>query len=290
MFQTVAAALILVLSGAVVFLTIRLRLKTSQHDARLKLLSQLSEENRTLLGILFHDLGTPLTVLEFAVRRMQSESLHNDDPVKLEKNIQKMLQALSFMRDILNKVKSLQEVRSGKKPLNLENVDPVAVAKEVALLFEDRLNEKNLEIRIESFLDADSTIWADRALLKNEVLANLISNAIKFSPQNRIIEISFLREDDKHVLIQVRDYGIGIPWDLIPRLFDFNAKTTRLGTNDEEGTGFGLPLAKTCTQLMCGSIDVESYTYEAGISGPGTAFNLRFLTGNGTSSSLKNAA
>jgi signal transduction histidine kinase len=246
------------------------------------LLSQLSEENRALLGILFHDLGTPLTVLEFAVRRLQGETKVEGDQIRFEKNISKMLQALSLMREILNKVKSLQEVRSGKKPLNLESVDPVAVTKEVIELFEERLSEKNLEIRVESYLQENCSIQADRTLLKHEVLANLISNAIKFSPENRIIEVCLLHEDANHVLIQIRDYGIGIPWDLMPRIFDFNAKTTRLGTNDEEGTGFGLPLVKTCTQLMSGSIDVESFSYEAGVSGSGTSFNLRFLTSNST--------
>jgi signal transduction histidine kinase len=278
MFEFVAVALILLLSGAVVFLIKRLRKMSSQHDDRLALLSQLSEENRALLSILFHDLGTPLTVLEFAARRIQSETKVEDDPIRFEKNIQKMLQALSLMRELLSKVKSLQEVRSGKKPLNLEGVDPVAVTKEVIELFEERLLEKHLEIRLESYLEENCAIQADRTLLKHEVLANLISNAIKFSPENRIIEIYLLREDKNHVLIQIRDYGIGIPWDLMPRIFDFNAKTTRLGTKDEVGTGFGLPLVKTCTLLMSGSIDVETFSYEAGVSGPGTSFNLRFLT------------
>ncbi len=280
-----ATSLILVLLSTITLLVMRLKKKTAQHNSQLGLLKQLSEENRALVGILFHDLSTPISVLEFAVRRMQSETNVGTDPIRFERNIQKILQSLALMRDILSKVKSLQEVRTGKRVLNLETVDPVQVTRELVDMYDDRLKEKNLEIHIESYLDKDSTIQADRTLLKNEVLSNLISNAIKFSPRNRIIEVSFLRENEQHVLIQIRDYGIGIPREMISKIFDYNAKTNRLGTNDEIGTGFGLPLAKTCTQLMCGSIDVESYTYQEGISGPGTAFSLRFLAGQATASS-----
>jgi len=285
MIPTAAISIIFMLLSTVVYLMYRLRKKTSQYNSQLGLLSQLSEENRTLIGILFHDLSTPISVLEFAVRRLKNETQAIQDPIRFDRSIQKILQSLSLMRDILSKVKSLQEVRTGKRPLSLEMVNPVEVTRELADMFEDRLKEKNLEIHIESYLEENSMIQADRTLLKNEVLSNLLSNAIKFSPRNRIIEVSFIREDEQHILIQIRDYGIGIPGDLIPKIFDYTAKTSRLGTNDETGTGFGLPLAKTCTQLMCGSIDVESYTYEPGVSGPGTAFNLRFLIGHASGSS-----
>lgn len=285
MFLQMALLLILVLSTSLLLLVRRLKKKTAQHDSQLELLKQLSEENRALVGILFHDLSTPISVLEFAVRRLENETSVGADPIRFDRNIRKILQALAQMRDILGKVKSLQEVRTGKRALNLETVDPVEVTRELIEIFDDRLKEKNLTIHIETFLHENCTIQADRTLLKNEVLSNLLSNAIKFSPDNRIIEISFMQEDVEHVLIQIRDYGIGIPRDLIPKIFDYSAKTNRLGTHDESGTGFGLPLAKTCTQLMCGSIDVESYTYQAGISGPGTAFNLRFLSSQVTTPS-----
>ncbi len=278
--EILAVGLILTLVTAVVFLSLRLKQKAFQHDSQLSLLNKLSEENRTLISILFHDLGTPLSVLEFAIQKLRKENVTVEDPVRYERNLQKITQSLGVMRDVLGKVKTLQEIRNGKKSIRLESVDPVAVTEELVQLFEDRLIEKKIDIRIDSYLDEKKTIQADRALLKNEVLANLISNAIKFSPTNRIIEISFIRENDHQTLIQIRDYGIGIPDDLLPKLFDFNGQTHRPGTQDEDGTGFGLPLAKTVTQLMSGSIEVLSHTYEPGISSSGTAFNLRFLTGD----------
>jgi signal transduction histidine kinase len=283
MMLIVLACVMMALLSTIVFLTLRLKQRTFQHDSQLALLRKLSEENRTLVSILFHDLGTPLSVLEFAIQKLKRDNAQAEDPKRSEKTIEKISQSMSVMRDVLAKVKALQEIRSGKKNLNLESVDPVAVTQEIVQLFEDRLTEKKIDIRIDSYLDGKNTIKADRALLKNEVLANVISNAIKFSPENRIIEISFIRENEHQTLIQVRDYGIGIPTDLIPKLFDFNEQTSRPGTAAESGTGFGLPLAKTCTQLMLGSIDVESvesHTYEPGVSSSGTAFNLRFLTDN----------
>ncbi len=280
MMEISAVALIFTLSAIVTYLAFHFKRKSDLYDRQLKNLGQMSEENRALLSILFHDLGTPLSVLEFSARRL-AKTTHegSEDSSVREKDIQKIQQSLSYMKDVLGKVRSLQEVRSGKRNLNLESVNPVEITKELIALLEDRLNEKNISIQIESYLGDHDTVQADRALLKNEVLANILSNAIKFSPRNRIIEIVFLRENDNDTLIQVRDFGIGIPGEMIPRLFDYTAKTSRRGTENEAGTGFGLPLAKTCTQLMSGTIEVESFTYEPGISGSGTAFNLRFKSG-----------
>jgi signal transduction histidine kinase len=151
-------------------------------------------------------------------------------------------------------VRKLQESRHGKQALLLEPLDPVQIVGELKLLFEDQLIEKNLELRIESFLSERQLLLADRSLLKTEVLANLISNAIKFSPPNRHIDMYFLTEEDQ-IVIYLRDYGIGIPQEFIPRLFEVRSGTQRPGTLGEKGSGLGLSLAKTCVQMMDGSIE-----------------------------------
>lgn len=250
----------------------------SEVQSRLKAVTALSEEDRVLLGILFHDLATPISVIEFVATRYKPGVIERVDVQTLDKSYGKLQRALTSIREIVTKVKVLQELRSGKRSLVLEPVDPVEVTHEVVELYEDQLNEKNLQINIESYLNDKKWIQADRALLKNEILANIISNAIKFSPGNRLIDICFVHDDDKHVMIQIRDYGIGIPKEMMGNIFEFSKRTTRKGTKNEPGSGLGLPLAKTCVQMMAGSIDVESYAYEKGVSGPGTSFTLRFQT------------
>lgn len=231
-------------------------------------------QNNAILGVVIHDLSTPLTVVEMMSRILDPmRDFAVEDRVKAHR---KVLLALTNIRDIIKKVKLLEELRLGKRTLSLESVDPTETLKELKTMLEDRLKEKSLELSISSHLPLGLKIKADRTLLLSCVIGNVVTNAIKFSPKNRIIEVDLLQYDEKYVLIHVRDYGIGIPKDMIQNLFDFSKKTNRPGTDNETGSGLGLPLAKFCTSLMGGDIYVESYLYEKGISGSGTSVSMKF--------------
>lgn len=91
------------------------------------------------------------------------------------------------------------------------------------------------------------------------MLANLISNAIKFSHQNSQICIDIETENDE-VALKIKDHGKGIPDDLISKIFNRNESTTRPGTKNEQGTGFGLPIVKQYLDLYQARIQVSSTT------------------------------
>jgi signal transduction histidine kinase len=228
-------------------------------------------ECQMLLNILCHDLANPLMILDHSARRLRTPlpPEHIDQKLHL-----KIKNTIDMLKDTLSKVQKLYESRHGKHPLLLEPLDPVQILSELKFIFEDLLIEKNLDLRVESFLDDEKLLLADRSLLKTEVLANLISNAIKFSPPHRNIDM-FLTNEGEQIVIYIRDYGIGIPKEFLPHLFEIDSGTHRLGTQGEKGTGLGLSLARACVQMMEGSIEAESYQYVSGISGPGTMFTLR---------------
>jgi len=86
---------------------------------------------------------------------------------------------------------------------------------------------------------------------------NLITNALKFSNNNNKIEI-YLSLSDGNAIIEVRDYGLGIPEDLIPHIFERFSKARRPGLRGEQSTGLGLSISKQIIENHQGSIDVTS--------------------------------
>lgn len=231
-------------------------------------------QGNALLGVVVHDLSTPLTVLDMMVRVLDpGREFAKEERVKAHR---KVSLALNNIKDILKKVKLLEELRLGKRELTLEPVDPLDVLDQLKILLEARFFEKDIQLKVDSHLEKDTKISADKTLLLNCVLGNILTNAIKFSPRSRFIEINLIHYDSQNILIQIRDYGIGIPKEMLENLFDFTKRTSRPGTENESGSGLGLPLAKYCTTLMGGEIYIESYFYEKGISGSGTSVSLKF--------------
>src|SRR5206468_1907545 len=86
-----------------------------------------------------------------------------------------------------------------------------------------------------------------------QVINNLISNAIKFTPDNGVIEIE-IQDLNQHALIVVRDNGIGIPADMHPYLFDKFTRARRAGLRGEEPVGLGMSIIKTIVELHKGKI------------------------------------
>ena len=89
------------------------------------------------------------------------------------------------------------------------------------------------------------------------VIDNLITNALKFSKENGKIDI-YLSEKDNQAVIEVRDYGVGIPADILPFIFERFSKARRPGVRGEQSTGLGLSIAKQIIENHKGTIEVTS--------------------------------
>lgn len=235
-------------------------------------LKSLSAQNSTLLNLVCHDLATPVTVLNTSVGGLQ-KACDNFDKEQFNKYLGRVVKATAHVGEILEKVRSLQAVRSGKESLNLEAISPGPMVLEAIENAKPSIEVKNLRIKFTNLLDANDKIMADKLLLKHQVLANLISNAIKFSLTGTTIEILLSKKTEK-VCIEISDQGIGIPPGILGHLFDFNVPTSRPGTMNEKGTGFGLPLVKTTLDYMGAEIQVSSKVVSAGNEISGSKFTI----------------
>jgi signal transduction histidine kinase len=127
------------------------------------------------------------------------------------------------------------------------------VNENISLLYEVA---KAKAIRITSQLTSNTLVWSDSNQI-DIVVRNLISNALKFTPDNGMITITANEKEDQWE-VSVRDTGVGMDKITIEKLFDKNNTITTYGTNNEKGTGLGLSLCKEMVEKNGGRIWVES--------------------------------
>lgn len=238
---------------------------------RTKELEEALKQNKTLVNILCHDLSTPLTVLNFYFDEIlfeQQSAIHTKYGSKAKRSLQTLL-------DIVAKVKELQAIGFGKKNIEFQKVDLNELVSELIIDFENQLADKKIKIEFINLTNSIVFIKGDRELLKNQILANLMSNAIKFSFEMTSILIQ-IKEENGIIEFSIEDRGIGIPDELIPNLFSLTQKTSRMGTYNEKGTGLGLPLVHACLEIMGGKIKVESLAKEDSEQKSGSKFIIQF--------------
>lgn len=216
------------------------------------------ESLQTLVHVVCHDIASPLSVImgscELAFKEKATEKIRQQCWARVNR-------ASKSIDLIIKKVKKLQAAKSGKTKISLEKVNLETVFEEVKFNLIDRANEKelNLEFSLEKEDSTDLVVIADETSLIYDVVINLVSNAIKFSPRNSTISISARRCNDRgRIEIEVTDRGVGIPEDILPVIFLESSRTSRRGTENEAGTGFGMPLTKFFIDQYGGDIQVKS--------------------------------
>lgn len=207
-----------------------------------------------LIRILVHDIRNPLSVIQGGAT---IGALKCSDPKQKELWL-KILKAGGIIGEIINDVKSLESLQSGTVQVKLEPVSLKYIFEKAQFVFANRLKEKNLELIIE-IADAakDLFVRAEPISLSNNVINNLVSNAVKFSHKGGTVKI-FAKEDRGEIMIQVSDEGIGIPDEIRQVIFDPETAISRAGTNKEKGTGFAMPLVKTYVENYGGRIRILS--------------------------------
>ncbi|SMF76721.1 sensor histidine kinase [Pseudobacteriovorax antillogorgiicola] len=224
----------------------------------------------TLLKIVTHDIANPLTVIHGMSEAILT--FKTIDP-KVAGVLRKIHKSSSDIREILIRVKNLQAMKSAKLKVEVSNVSLRAVLDQVETTFESKLRAKGISYRLDFGAHEDLQVLAEPTTLRNDVFNNLISNAIKFSkPDSEIlVEVSI---DHEKIHVKVCDSGIGMSKELQKDVFDEFKETSRLGTDGEEGTGFGLPIVKYLVAAYGGYIQVESRAIEQFPESHGTTFHV----------------
>jgi len=213
-------------------------------------------ENQTLhlmLKILSHDVANPLAIIKGTVRNLKNKFYNDVDFAKIEKNIE-------FIMNVTETVRTYEALDAGKIKFQNSSADLVAGVKHCLHLFEHKASEKSIKFALHR-PEKVSAICIDQKMLETNIIPNLYSNALKFSHPNSEIKV-VIGENDYYVTLSIEDFGIGIPQDLLAKIFDMQTGTTRKGTQNESGTGFGLPLIKKVLDLFSGKIEAYSQDSE----------------------------
>ena len=260
------------------FLMLGMSLITLNEDARIAELKLRAAtlEKRKLISLLCHDIANPLTLCFFGSTKLR-DSLQTNPSVA---NAQKKLDlGLSNIKEIIDSVRYLEATELGKIHILSQPVDILAVIYESLTLLSDRFEQKKIKLEVISRIPKDVGVLGDHAIIKNNILCNLLTNALKFSPENSKVIVALNCIDDK-VLLKVSDEGIGMPTELMKKVFESAAMTSRIGLDGEKGTGFGLPLVKSLMEKLGGDVSVTSQEKTDEGDSSGTCFLLSFPKAN----------
>jgi PAS domain S-box-containing protein len=218
-----------------------------------KRLKILNSQKDMFFSIIAHDLKNPFSLIigysELLVMEVKNKEYQNAEEIS---GI--ILDSSKKIMDLLGNLMEWAKSQTGRMIYHPASFQLAEVVNEVADIFELIARQKNIAVRKE--VSEQITINADRNMIAT-VIRNLVSNAIKFARSGSEIIIS-ARETTDSVTFSVKDFGVGIaPYDL-EKLFRIDASLSRLGTNNEKGTGLGLILCKEFVERHGGKIWVET--------------------------------
>lgn len=216
-------------------------------------LIQINATKDKLFSIIAHDLRSPFNTILGYIDLLKSdyEILNENERRKYINIIDKSADASFQLLENLLLWSSSQsnKIEIVKEELNLRNMLTEAIA---AYLPGATMKNINVTIRIPD----DLIIYADNFTIKS-VMANLFNNAVKFTSSGGDIKIDGIRSTN-FIQITIYDNGIGIPEEVIPKLFQIETNISTLGTNKEKGSGLGLLLCKEFIEKNGGRIWIES--------------------------------
>lgn len=232
---------------------------------------ELNQEKNEFLGIAAHDLKNPLTAIgSFAEILKTDKEL---DQEQFDDFLDEIIKASKRMFSIVTNLLDVNAIEQGKLNVKMTDVSLQLVVDEVTAQFSEALQKKRIEI-IQSQLTNNFIVHADFNITL-QVVQNILSNAIKFSPTDKKIFITIRdSEDSLSKEISIKDEGPGLTENDKKKLFQKFAKLSARPTGGEHSTGLGLSIVKKLVEMMNGSIRVESE------HGKGAEFIISFPKSN----------
>ena len=260
------------LIATVFYLISSKKYRERQYEAELeKSAEQAKNANEAKTRFLFnmsHDIRTPMNAI-VGFSGLLEKNLQNER--KAKEYLEKIQSSSNLLLRIINQVLEMARIESGTAVLQLKAEDMDALFHRVNTVFEEDVRKKNLQYH--AVLDVrHHYVVCDQTKLQ-EIMLNIISNAIKYTPEGHSIYVEVheaVSENPSKIryIFSCEDTGIGMSEEYLPHIYEEFSREHSTTENKVPGTGLGLPIIKSMIELMGGSIQVESR------QGIGTKFTI----------------
>jgi PAS domain S-box-containing protein len=232
-----------------------------------KLQDELQEANRRkdeFLAMLAHELRNPLAPISTAAEVLKLAQL-DERRIRHTSNI--ITRQVSHMTELIDDLLDVSRVTRGLVMLQEEALDLKGIIADAIEQVNPFISSRGhqLEMRLP---DGSIVVKGDRTRL-TQILANVINNAAKYTPEKGHIAVS-VKSDEREIQVSVADNGIGIDQDLLPHIFDLFSQAKRSPDRSQGGLGLGLALVKSLVELHGGTVSA----YSRGV-GKGSTFIIR---------------
>ncbi|MCF6318549.1 MAG: hybrid sensor histidine kinase/response regulator [Proteobacteria bacterium] len=215
-------------------------------------LKKSNQEKATLIAMLSHELGTPLTsILGYSELMLNNAT----DP---EKGLEIIHRNANYLQQLIENTLMFGKTEAGGQQIQLENVSIKSLFKDLASSLLPAAQNKNLKLIIPDEFAEDNTLNIDLTRTK-QILINLLNNAIKYTEAGAV-ELQFFR-DEKHYTFSIIDTGLGVSKDLQKTIFN---PWERIKENTEQGSGIGLFISRKLAHAIGGKIKLISSSKEKG--------------------------
>ena len=250
------------LIATVFYLTSSKKYRERQYEAELeKSAEQAKNANEAKTRFLFnmsHDIRTPMNAI-VGFSGLLEKNLQNEK--KAKEYLGKIQASSNLLLMIINQVLEMARIESGTAVLQLKAEDMDALFHQVNTVFEEDIRKKNLQYHADLDIRHHYAVCDQTKFL--EIMLNIISNAIKYTPEGHSIRVEVHEEVSENpskvrYIFSCEDTGIGMSEEYLPHIYEEFSREHTTTENKVPGTGLGLPIIKSMIELMGGSIQVES--------------------------------
>ncbi len=211
------------------------------------------------LNNMSHDIRTPMNAI---VGFTALAASHMDNPEQVKDYLQKISVSSQHLLSLINDVLDMSRIESGKVTIEESDVHLPDVIHDLRTIIQANVTAKQQELLIDTQDVKHEDIIADKLRL-NQVLLNILSNAIKFTPAGgtisfRLIEEPSSRADTADFVFRIKDNGIGMSKEFQKTIFEAFTRERTSTVSGTQGTGLGMAITKNIVDMMGGSISVES--------------------------------
>ena len=267
-YVTAVFAVIIVLLVAVALLFYRNQRETAareKEELANNALKQLAEAEKQaniakseFLSNMSHDIRTPINGIT-GMTRIALKS--QDDPQKVADCLKKIDESSDHLLSLINDVLDMSRIESGKTEIAENPFDMRRLISDCDSIIRGQLENRMLQFNVTG-TDFENPYLLGDELKIRQILINILGNAVKFTPDGGRVDLRVsekkLNEKTAQYTFEIEDTGIGMNKEFLPKIFDSFTQAESSGRTNYKGTGLGMAITKELSELMGGSVEVES--------------------------------